>query len=150
VALLLKEARADAWLASWPEALTAAHLAARWGHVSVLQLLIRHTHYRRNSSALRASSLGRRAGADGQGQLEAAEQEGESREPLKGNCWQSQPENEEAWDGSCEEYVRELLEMRSAQGRAVLDEAQLWKRIHCQELIESVLRGTVPGTMFHM
>ena len=109
--LLLRESCADVGVVTQPEGLSALHLAARWGHVPVLQLLISHVK---------------------------SEQTAPVREPaaaVHDAC--DQLDSREATAGA----LQRLLGLRSNRGVTALDEACAWGRRLCCEYLASAMKN---------
>lgn len=109
--LLLRDSCADVGVVTQPEGLSALHLAARWGHVPVLQLLISQVQ---------------------------SEQTAPVREPaaaVQDAC--EKLDSREATTGA----LKRLLGLRSKRGLTALDEACAWGRRLCCEHLATTMKN---------
>ena len=105
--ILLVEGRAQACVLSSPEALTPAHMAARWGHLHILELLASHLQAGCSLQPVQARQLGE-SGA----QCGTAGGDQEAAGPFDA-----------------------MLELRSSNGSTALQEARIWGRRRCCEYL---------------
>ena len=102
---LLREGGADITVQSQPECLTAMHLAARWGHVPVLELLVSHLRAGQPTPILEPAAPVQSAPEEKMPPVEATGQ------------------------------LKRLLGLKSAKGNTAIDEARAWGRPRCCEFL---------------
>lgn len=113
---LLVEGNADTGVLSQPEGLSALHLAARWGHVPLLRLLMAHLQ------------------PPTEGALSADRSATDARALLQDKSTVAQV----ILQHKTGEGMKPLLRLRSSKGNTAADEARIWGRDSCAEFLEQL------------
>jgi len=116
---LLVEGNADTAVLSQPEGLSVLHLAARWGHLPLLRLLMAHLQ----------SSTERELGADRSAT--------DARALLQDKSTMAQA----FLQHKTGQGMKPLLRLRSTKGNTAADEARIWGRDSCAEFLEQLSKS---------
>lgn len=126
----MKEGGANLAMLSRPEGQTALHLAARWGHVGVLQALIRHLEQSSVSTPGKAESASAAIVQEHDGVGVDMRGDGASE-----NCSSSSSQSRSSSSAAGRKAVRAYALARNSHGQTALDEARTWGRRQCEEYL---------------